>query len=210
MTINLEMVEAHRDNFPWTKFHTLMRLPEIYDPQWEDGMPAVGKDWPMATSISPTNWLWLVMEGSKAHGFVLVEQIGLRWAQIHTGFRPRFPAITKKYAGAWAMQVCFDQIGLGKLSAFVPEDNQGARRAAREMGFEREGYIPEVGSRNGRPFGRIVYGVTRDAWYRRFKLIRFERSYLPPEQPQRAADRGTERTRDGIGWDEWDTPKYLS
>jgi len=210
MTIDLEMVEAHQDNFPWTKFHTLMRLPEIYDPQWEDGMPPVGKDWPMATSISPTNWLWLVMQGPKAHGFVLVEQIGMRWAQIHTGFRKGFPAITKKYVGAWAMKVCFEQIGMHKLSAFIPEDNLLARRAAREMGFDREGYIPEVGSRNGRPFGRILYGVTHDAWCRRFKLVRFERTYLPPEQPQCSPDECAKRTRNGVGWDERVSTKYLS
>lgn len=178
------VISDREPNFPWTKFEKLLCVQEIFEPQWEDGVPldprmAIGPQ-----GYSPSQFVWMLMEDTRALGFILNAIRGKFWVDVHLGFRPGVPGIAKKMSGMWVMHKLFADLGVRKISAFVPEFNRPARVLARSMGLRQEGYMPGTVWRNGIAFGTVVYGVTRDEQLIWFKFFGEKRTDLPPEQPE--------------------------
>lgn len=188
------MVSDRDPGFPWTKFEYLMRMPEIFEPQWEDGVDrdpavAVGRQ-----SFAGHRFVWMVMQDSKAWGFVAAGVRGQFWSDLHVGFRRECPGVVKKAAGLWTIGELFTRTPFRKVVGFVPEFNMPARMWARQMGMRPEGRITEACWRDGVPYDLIPFGVTKyefSNWVRAFSQ---KYAHLPAEQP-----------RSGPNGSEWDT-----
>lgn len=165
--LQIDMVYSHSENFPWMKYQKLWQLPEIFDPQVEDGYPPA-HEIDFIQQSDPRQHIWLVMEGSKALGFVVLEMRGLHWAEGHIAFRRDIRGYVKKYSAIWALEFAFCRLGVVKVNAFIARYNRTARFLVREIGMVEEGVITKSFVRNGQLVDRLVYGVTKDEFFVRF------------------------------------------
>jgi len=192
------MISDREAGFPWTKFEHLLRLPEIFGPQWEDGLPADPAVAVAPQSLEANQFIWLMMDESLALGFVAIGMRGRNWAEMHVGFRTGVRGILKKVACIYVLDRMLNGIGVHKISAFVPEFNMPARLMARSLGMEFEGKISNCCKRHGRTYDRLAYGVTRDEFLNWLKRRNLYNSSHPPEQPECRADERAERPEPGV------------
>ena len=185
MTGGLHLVSDRRPDFPWTKLERLLREPEIFRPQWEDGLPDEPTKAVPMQSFDPHQCIWILMDGLKARGFVAVGLRGLNWGEVHAGFRNGTPGLAKKRSIVFVCYQMFMCAGLRKLSTFTPEFNLPARVMARSCGWHYEGRIANCCWRNGKGYSRLVYGIERDEFLDWLKRQSQQRSGIPAEQPIR-------------------------
>src|SRR5215469_12305859 len=109
------MVSDRRPDFPWIKFERLLHDPHVFLPQWEDGVSPDPKEAVRTQSFSPHQFIWLVMAGTRAVGFVAVGLRGRHWLDMHVGFREQVPGITKRNAIIWVEHRVLCELGFAKL-----------------------------------------------------------------------------------------------
>lgn len=186
------MVSDRDATFPWAKFERILRVSEIFQPQWEDGLPTepnliVGPREPVANQF-----IWLLMTGPKALGFIAAIMRGKNWAEIHGGFRRGVPGRIKRAAAVWTLSTLFSALHLRKVTGFIPEFNMPARIMARETGLRFEGRISSACWRHGKPYAMLAYGVTSDEFLNWLRVVGQKRANNPAEQPEQRPVNGIE------------------
>jgi hypothetical protein len=159
----VSILGSTNSTFPWTKFYRLLGLPEIVDPQLEDG---VNWNTPSPTELAEffendsRRVVWLASYGERAIGFVsFTQESRLRW-EIHTGFRPGVPGAIKKKIGIGVLALMNHHHGMQCVYAYLPECNRGGLRMAAECGLSRWGIIPHSFLRDGIRYHTILVGAT--------------------------------------------------
>lgn len=184
------MVSDRDPTFPWTKFERLMRVPEIFEPQWEDGLPAEPSVISMPREPQAQQFIWLLMQDARALGFIAAMLRGRNWAEIHGGFRRGVPGRVKKAAALWTLSRLFFSLNLKKVTGFIPEFNRPARIMARETGLHFEGRIAAACWRHGKAYAMLAYGVSHDEFLNWIKLEGSKRADYAAEQPERRPNNG--------------------
>ena len=159
--VNIQMLPHGMMNFPWTKYHTLRRRPEIWEALAEDDMPDPNTI-VLPCEMPPHHHLWLAMSGPLALGFFIMQYLGLRYGMTHVGFRAGVPGRVKRQIGQEFIRWCFTDAGLIKILALIPEYNLPARLFVRSLGAVPEGRSTKAFLRHGRRWDMILYGVTKD------------------------------------------------
>ena len=145
--------------FPWHELHELLREPEIYNMQMEDGFPPP-EEGVFIDRPHPLTVVWLVQVGDGFVGYGMMKALGIKWAEVHIGFKREAGGALKRRFFRWMLRRTFDG-GIGKITAFVPVFNRPACVMAAGNGFEREGRIVASFFRNGHYVDRIVFGLTK-------------------------------------------------
>lgn len=179
------MVSDRHGTFPWTKFERLLRLPEIFGPQWEDLVPLDPTVAVPMQEFRPHQYIWLLMRETKALGFVAAGIRGRHWVDLHVGFRKGTLGPIKKSAIVWTLARLFFDVGVQKVSAFVPEFNVPARIMARSVGMRPEGRIEGAVRRNDRLFAVIPFGVTKHEFPIWLESVGVHNAGVPAEQLER-------------------------
>lgn len=154
----IDLVVSDRANFPWTKFYTLLRRPEVYGTQLEDGYPPVETMDFRGYEHDPCAQVWLVMHGERTLGFVLAKQTGQVRKELHVGFRAHVEGWLKKGAIAGVVELLF-RAGVRQITATIPEQNKAARYLAVAIGMRRVGRLEKSFLRDGQLWDHVVYGI---------------------------------------------------
>lgn len=161
-THTIEMIPSTHPDFSWDAFHALMQMPEIYNPQMEDGLPPP-EEMNFRCGHLPGRTSWLVKEADWYFGYTAVEQMNFRWVSLHTAFRRGTPGFLKKAAVMWTMGRMFE-CGAIKITAMIPRFNRPACHLAGAVGMQREGVITKAFLRNGQLVDLLVFGVEKDVF----------------------------------------------
>jgi len=169
-------------NFPWTKLLRVMRFPEVWMPQVEDGVTADGLTVEyLQQRGTPT---CLFMDGPKTLGFVALESHGRVWTSMHVGFKPGVPGYVKRSNILYAMMSVFETTETRKLTGMVPEFNKPARWMARQCFMQPTGRVTKAFLRDGKLCDLVVYGVSKDEFPIRQLAFSREQAHIPAEQSE--------------------------
>ena len=159
MPQTIDVVDSSHEEFPWKDYVELMRLPEVFAPQMEDGYPPVRKIDFEGYARSPFRRVWLFFDEGRSIGFVMLSRRGQRWEEGHLGFRRGISGQLKRAAVLGVIKIAFAG-GTKKISAFIPSFNRPACHLVAACGFQREGAIYSAFLREGEMRDVIIFGVS--------------------------------------------------